>query len=147
MAGFRRIRDILDMHVKYAGMVSFQVGYRIAPIAQVVSDIQAHANACIQLFHMFPNIGRIRIGLDVRPMQMDSIMEIILLHLLVYIRQKFIIRDSDNQFDSNPFRIFKRTVYFRLALHVNRANGITGHPRCLALPMESLDLFIRAVER
>ena len=74
-------------------------------------------------------------------------MEIIFLDLLVHVRQQLIVRNTDDQLHPNPFSVLECPVDLRLALHVNRPDGITGHAIRGALLMKRPDLLIRTVER
>ena len=127
-------------------MILLQISYRITAITQVMAYIQTHADTRIQILRMLPDVGCIRISLDIGSVQMDRIMEIIFFYFLIHIRQQLIIRNTDNQLHSYPFGIFESPVDLRLALHVNWSHGITGNAEFGTTGMESLDLFVRTIQ-
>ena len=128
-------------------MIFLQVGNRIATVTQIVTNIQTHTDTRVQIFRMFPNVRCIRISLDIGSVQMDRIIEVVLFHFLVHIGQKFVIRYADNRFHAYSFRIFKTTIYFSLALHIDRTDSISSHTIRSAFVMESLDLIVIAIQR
>ena len=91
-------------------MVFLEVGRGIATVAQIVTNIQAHADTRIEHMGVIPYVCSVGIGGDVWPMQVDRIIKIVFLNLLVYIGEQLVVRNAYNCFNTYSFCIGKGVV-------------------------------------
>ncbi|MPM31561.1 hypothetical protein SDC9_78117 [bioreactor metagenome] len=110
-----------------------------------MADVQTHSDARIKAFHVIPDIFGIGIKRHIRPVQVNSVLEIVFLHFFIHIRQQFIVGHADDQFHAHAPGILKCFVYFFLRSHINGADGVTGHVFSFQLGMKSSNLFIGTV--
>ena len=66
-------------------------GDRVFSVASVMTDIQAHADARVQILHVFPNVVGIGIERHVGAVQVDGVIEIVFLHLFIQIRKQVVV--------------------------------------------------------
>ena len=129
-------------------MVLLEVSHRVGTVAQVVTDIQTHADVRIKVLHLIPNHRSILIHLQVRSMQVDGIFDFrIFLDFLVHVRQQLVGRYAKHHLGTHSAGIGKRLVHLFLRILIDRTHAVARHPIFRTLGMESLYLLIRSIQR
>ena len=110
-------------------------------------DIDANPDSRVKIFYMVPYVCSIRVKWIVRTMIMNCHFEVVSFYLFFDIGKEFIIRCTDNHFNSGHSRIFKGLVNRLLCLHINHTNSVNINSCRFKLFDNCINLFLCAVHR
>ena len=137
---------ILEVHVEDTFVVTDVVGQRVRAIAQVVTDVQAHAHTFVAVLHVVPYVGGIGIEGHVRAVEMDGQPDVILLDSLFHVVEQFVVGYTYQKVYTHAACIGKSPVHLCLAFHIYRSHGISLHSIVGQLLVEGSYLLFVAVK-